>query len=45
MHEEINQKVMFLCVRSAKMSATEHEKVLTQTRGLGMIAFDAAVVV
>ena len=28
MHEEVNQKVVSLCVRSAKMSATELEKVL-----------------
>lgn len=28
MHEEVNQKVVSLCVRSAKMSAIELEKVL-----------------
>ena len=28
MHEEVNQKVVSLCVRAAKMSATELEKVL-----------------
>ena len=28
MHEEVNQKVVSLCVRSAKMSATELEKAL-----------------
>ena len=28
MHEEVNQKIVALCVRSAKMSAAELEKVL-----------------